>query len=290
MLYPGAAGDLFTSDRVVVEGPLADVVSHLWSVRWDRPERTPWTQQVLSDPVVHLTVEQTGPVSTTTHRPPPLHGHAMPAALVHGPVTRLWQVSLPLTGRTTGIAFRPGGFGALFDLDVSTLAGRVRRVAEVLPPGEAHPAPGPFPEDALQAEADEQARRERLLRWLGRVLGGAQERLAGDTAYRSVRVAVQLMEAREVVRVEQVAQAVHCSTRTLQRWFLRYVGLPPLQVLRRRRLQDAAAALAAGERDLAGLAAELGWSDHAHLTRDFKAVVGVPPEAYRRGVGAGGSR
>ena len=42
-----------------------------------------------------------------------------------------------------------------------------------------------------------------------------------------------------------------------------------------------AAAIDAGEvDDLASLATSLGWFDHAHFSRDFRAVVGMPPSAY----------
>jgi AraC-like DNA-binding protein len=33
--------------------------------------------------------------------------------------------------------------------------------------------------------------------------------------------------------------------------------------------------------DWAALAADLGYADQAHLTRDFTATVGVPPSRYR---------
>lgn len=70
--------------------------------------------------------------------------------------------------------------------------------------------------------------------------------------------------------------------RTLQRWFDRYLGLSPSWVLTRYRLQDAAAALVTGERDLAALAHRLGYCDQAHFTKAFAAAVGSPPGAYAR--------
>ncbi|MGC0252432.1 helix-turn-helix domain-containing protein [Pseudactinotalea sp. Z1748] len=64
------------------------------------------------------------------------------------------------------------------------------------------------------------------------------------------------------------------------------MGASPLWVLRRHRLQDAVAALEAGEgQDLAAPAASLGFADHAHFTRAFTQVIGVPPSAYRAGEG-----
>jgi transcriptional regulator GlxA family with amidase domain len=86
---------------------------------------------------------------------------------------------------------------------------------------------------------------------------------------------------RALVRVDQVARRAGMSIRTLQRLFASYVGVSPKAVLARYRLQDAAAAIDAGEVvDLADLATSLGWFDQAHFSRDFRAVVGMPPSAY----------
>jgi AraC-like DNA-binding protein len=61
--------------------------------------------------------------------------------------------------------------------------------------------------------------------------------------------------------------------------------------LSRYRLQDAAAAIDAGEvDDLAALACELGWFDQAHFSREFRAVVGSTPSAYLRLAREAGSR
>lgn len=61
----------------------------------------------------------------------------------------------------------------------------------------------------------------------------------------------------------------------------RDVGVSPKAVLARYRLQDAAAAIGAGEvTDLAVLATMLDWYDQAHFSRDYRAVLGLPPSAY----------
>jgi len=270
VLWPAAGRDVFTSDRLALPEPLSLVASHYWSVTWRREAAEPFRQQVLSHPVTHLTVE-----AAEDGR---IHGLAAPAALVHGVVTRVFTVDLPVAGRVAGLAFRPGGMAALLDVDVRSLTNRVvpaeslfgdsvhRLVAEVL------------------AEPDDEARRDVVARHLAVRLEPLVERVESDAGYRTVREATALMRAREHVALASVASQLHVSPRTLQRLFARYVGASPLWVLRRYRLQDAVAALDAGAgEDLAGLAASLGFADHAHLARAFTAVVGVPPSQYRRG-------
>lgn len=281
VLDAAAGRDVFRHGRDPVTGAASAVADHLWWVHWQRERRTPWTQKVLTDPVVHLTVEWTGPTSTRTGRPPRLHGQGMPAALVHGPVTRVWTVDLPLRGWTSGIAFHPGGFAALLDLDAREVAGKVLPAPQLVPGIEGC-------RDAVLAAADEQERSAVLLAWLEDRYAGAARRVEQDQAYRVVRAAIVTMRRREHVRLASVAEAVSCSPRTLQRWFTRYVGVSPARVLRRHRLQDAVVALETGEGgELSGLAAGLGWADHAHFTREFRAVIGVTPEAYRAAVRPG---
>jgi AraC-like DNA-binding protein len=52
--------------------------------------------------------------------------------------------------------------------------------------------------------------------------------------------------------------------------------------MRRARLHEAALRADGGEPvDWAALAADLGYADQAHLTREFTATIGVPPSRYR---------
>lgn len=90
-------------------------------------------------------------------------------------------------------------------------------------------------------------------------------------------------------RVAELAAAVAMSTRALQRLTLHRTGLSPKWLIQRRRLQDAAMALRRGDTTIAEVAAELGYSDQAHLAREFKAVIGRTPSDYLRGSSPGTS-
>jgi transcriptional regulator GlxA family with amidase domain len=81
-------------------------------------------------------------------------------------------------------------------------------------------------------------------------------------------------------RVDQLALAAGMTVRGVQRLFAEYVGVSPKWVMRRARLHEAARADSGEPVDWAGLAADLGYADQAHLTRDFTATIGVPPTRY----------
>jgi AraC-like DNA-binding protein len=84
-------------------------------------------------------------------------------------------------------------------------------------------------------------------------------------------------------QAKALAREAGLSLRTLQRLFHEYAGVSPKWVIRRYRLQDAAQWLAQGKKlQLAGLAAELGYFDQAHLARDFTRLFGCSPAEYRR--------
>jgi AraC-like DNA-binding protein len=238
---------------------LQPFVERYWSVRWDLTGRLPFRSEVLAHPSVNVSVE-----SGTD----PRFGHQLPAVLVHGVVTRRFVVDLVGAGRVTAVKFHPGGFSAF------TRARPVRNTVTRLGP-ELGVGPEALLEDVL-AEEDDESR--------ARVLDAALAPLAPapPAPYLELLELLGRMTAdRGLVRVDQVARLAGTSVRSLQRLFAAYVGVSPKAVLARYRLQDAAAAIDAGEvDDLAGLATSLGWFDQAHFGRDFRAVVGMPPSAY----------
>ncbi len=86
-----------------------------------------------------------------------------------------------------------------------------------------------------------------------------------------------------MARVEHLAREFGIGARRLQRLFGDYVGVSPKWILQRYRLHEAAERIAAGgATDWAAMALDLGYSDQAHLIRDFKKLVGQPPGEYAK--------
>jgi AraC-like DNA-binding protein len=81
-------------------------------------------------------------------------------------------------------------------------------------------------------------------------------------------------------RVDELANALGISERQLRRRFHQAVGYGPKtldRILRFRRLVAQAQAVSDGEVDLARLAADLGYADQAHMTRDSVRLTGMSP-------------
>ncbi len=79
-----------------------------------------------------------------------------------------------------------------------------------------------------------------------------------------------------------LARFLEVSPSHLSRTFRRETGMSVTRFRNRVRVGRALDRIERGEDDLAGLAADLGFADHAHLTRTVKAETGHPPAALRR--------
>ncbi|MGW4410234.1 AraC family ligand binding domain-containing protein [Nonomuraea sp. NPDC004702] len=84
--------------------------------------------------------------------------------------------------------------------------------------------------------------------------------------------------------LEALAAAVGVRPFPLLRAFKAVTGLPPHAYLTSLRVRQARRLLLEGVRP-AQVAADVGFTDQAHLNRHFKRVVGVPPAAYQKAAG-----
>lgn len=88
----------------------------------------------------------------------------------------------------------------------------------------------------------------------------------------------------DLTTVPALAAELGVSVRTTQRLARRFIGMSPAAMIRRRRLQEAADRVRSDpDSDLAGIAHDLGYADHAHLCSDFRRVLGFTPAQYRGG-------
>ena len=254
-------------------GPaLAGLVDRFWAVRWDLPPGQHHRQQVLTHPGTNISIghanarlrdQETGPVQ----------------ARLTGVAKRLSERVLVGQGWATAAMTTPGGLGAFITGPASQFTGRVVPLGQAIGLDEAGLLRG------VSAERDEGARVDLL----ARALEGVVERLAGQPAgseriraAREVTAAARLAETdRAVRRVTDLSQATGVGVRTLQRMFRQHAGVSPAWVIRRYRLLEAAEAVRDGAPvSWAQVAADLGYSDQAHLTRDFRTAFGRTPAAY----------
>ncbi|WP_330253934.1 helix-turn-helix domain-containing protein [Nocardia sp. NBC_00565] len=231
-------------------------VDWYWSVRWDLRGRPPYYAEVLPYPCVNVTFERT---ETRT------------GGFVNGVCTTKFVRELSGAGETFGVRFRAGGFGAFTGLDVGAFRDTAVELSAVLPEA------ADLTERVLAAPSDVQRR------------SIVEDFLVGrpaveDPNYRLVlRIVAAMAQDQELTRVDQLTDRFDIPIRTLQRMFRRYIGAGPKWVLRRYRLQDGADLLARGRiEDLAALAAELGYFDQAHFSREFTAEVGMAPLEYAK--------
>ncbi|REJ08204.1 AraC family transcriptional regulator [Microbacterium bovistercoris] len=246
VLYPARLPEFH---RLPAPPEIADLAEWFWIPEWDiQPGRTS-RQDVVAYPALNLVVEQGG------------------VSLV-GATTRATHRDLAGRGWAVGALLRPAAVAALTPSPVSVV-------------DQDAPLAEPALHDAVAAAMTTGDRhRERAVAVFSRWLHSRVGALPG--AARQANAAADLLMASDVGTPEEAAARLSVSVRTLQRLMHRHVGLPPAAMIRRRRLQEAAERVRTDPSvDLATVAAEFGYADHAHLTTDFRTVLGFTPSAYR---------
>jgi AraC-like DNA-binding protein len=109
----------------------------------------------------------------------------------------------------------------------------------------------------------------------------------GNTDARVERALLAIDASQGSIDVARLGRDSGASPRNLGRLFHEWVGLPPKRFARIVRAQAALRRLAEQPAaDLCALAAELGFADQAHLTREVRAVAGAAPsrlaETFKR--------
>lgn len=88
--------------------------------------------------------------------------------------------------------------------------------------------------------------------------------------------------AQQELRLEDIAAQAMMSTRTLSRHFREQTGTTPLQWLNRARLRKAQCLLETTDHSVEWIASHVGFGSSTTFRDQFKRLVGISPQAYRR--------
>jgi AraC-like DNA-binding protein len=197
------------------------------------------------------------------------------ASRVVGVSTRLWGRVLAGAGQIRAVKLKAGAARAFFPAPVAALTDHVVHFGACFDEEE-----GVLERRILESTDD----REAFACFEAWLIARCIAPLASEVGF-AVKIVERVRRDPSVVTAARVAEVAGVSLRTLQRMFHEHVGASPKWVARRFRLQEAALRIERGEAvSLATLAAQLGYADHAHLTRDFKDTTGRTPKAFGRRV------
>lgn len=250
---PAAEPSRYHHARYHPSPELEPFVEHYWSVQWDLRGLAPERAETLPHPSVHMIFE----------RP----GSGRIAGVARGKFSRV----LEGLGGATAVKFKPAGFHAFVKIAVSTFTDRTRAVATVF--GNA----GRLLDRRVSEATDDLSR----IAVIQDFLRSRDPQPDADAAAVS-RIVYAVAGDRTILKVDDLVDRYGMNTRTLQRLFVKYVGVSPKWVIQRYRLHEAAEQLAGPAINQVELALSLGYADQAHFVRDFKGIVGTSPAAYAR--------
>ena len=243
--------------RASVSPDLTGIARRFWIPVWAVPPGESSPQSVLQYPVCLIVVSNTyarfyGVASGLSHTM--LEGHGWAVGLMLEPAAGYLLTTAPVRRMTD------------HHIDLSTVpaldgAGLTRRVREAMSSDPESPAAQETARDAV----------ENALRPLVPV----------DDEGALVNAIVEHVESSpDLLRVDDLCERFNLPERTLQRLLHKRIGLSPKWLIRRRRLQEGADRLRDNDADLSAVAADLGYADQAHFTRDFRMATGLTPGQF----------
>jgi AraC-like DNA-binding protein len=247
-LNPGATG--VHLDRFELGPGLSGLVRHAWVPRWSIPDGQVRAQRVLTYPACNAVI--------------------MPErADLYGPDPRVQVQELRGTSWAVGILFRPAAAPLLTATDPVALVS----ASEPLPT-----APSARVREVMTAAVyarDELV--QALCAWLLPVAAGLDDR--GRLVNEACRLAE---EDPAITRAADLSARLDVSPRSLERLVRSHIGVTPKWLIECRRLQHAATTLfTQPDTDLSVLAADLGYADYPHFSRQYRRVLGETPRATR---------
>jgi len=191
-----------------------------------------------------------------------------------GPEHSSWTFELPPGSTAVGVRFRPGLVRPVFGLDVSTITDRRVPLDEIVEPAVAHRA-----EATLAAAPDLDTRRRALVDVVASIATVDGEVVAPE---RDAELILGALAASPRAGQTELAATLGVSVRTLHRTSCRHFGYGTATLARVLRFQRflSIVSTADGPATLAARAAEAGYADQAHLSRDCRSITSLTTQAF----------
>ena len=225
-------------------------------------------EHVLPTGQMHLVFRLSGPPLTVFRDPADLAGASIAGPVVGGARASFYVKEVGAPVLSVGVQLLPGAAQTLFGVSAAELAGRHTPLSDLW---------GAQADSVLQQLA-EQADPSRQLMHLEALLAARLPRVHGLHPC----VAEVLGKFAHAARVEDMVRESRYSHRGFIALFRQATGLSPKRYARLMRFQQLVEALrTASGTSLSELALAAGYSDQAHMNREFREFAGVTPLQYR---------
>jgi AraC-like DNA-binding protein len=197
-----------------------------------------------------------------------LDGQLLPDAFIYGQITAYKNIDCHGEVHLFIVVFRPDGFNRLFGLPASELKDKVVSFTDLFG----------WQGLCLQQSMGSASLSEKIEQteaFILRLLDGRS--WAADP---KITASLQLIQKHNgMITIHQLANALCCHTRQLERQFNTVVGLSPKRFCNIIRAHAFLKHLQVQSR-LTSKAYETGYFDQAHLIREFKQITGLTPSQY----------
>jgi len=189
-----------------------------------------------------------------------------PSKMIYGPLTRVLELKRTSAMRLLAIRLRPDGIGALVD-NPRDLRNQSVDIRDQLTQSWI---------DALTPD-----RKSALPDFRDMALSAFATCVSDSPGAIRVAMAIGCIDDNPALRPSDMAALSGVSIRTLDRDFMRQTGLTPGEFLQITRYHAARKAIRAAKCSLSDIAAEHGYADQAHMTREFRRYAGKTPRLKR---------
>ena len=188
-----------------------------------------------------------------------------------GANSRPFRVRLTGSLDNVGIAFRPGGWRALFDQSHSKFADLLLPLRDLW-----GPLADQLHDELAQADTDEEK-----IAIVERILTQRLDKVGTYEVDEAMAIFERFSRQDSTIRIDEAADRIGLSVRQMERRVKYHFGFTPKGVLRRSRFLDMAAAIRGFSSPSEQLLAELRYSDDSHLNKEFRRFADMTPGQFK---------